>query len=98
MCPGLPLNPLRELRPFKTILNQFRDKAARTRALHTLVPDMPTGDYSSLRKRILGQSVDPYRHLAESLKPVTIAVDSTGISVHKAGGWVERRTGRRGGM
>jgi transposase len=56
---------------------------------------MPTGDYSGLRKRILGQPVDPYRHLAESSEPVTIAVDSTGISVHKAGGWIERKHGKK---
>ena len=54
---------------------------------------MPTGDYSGLRKRILSQLLDPYRHLAESSEPVTIAVDSTGISVQKAGGWVERKYG-----
>jgi len=71
----------------------YRQLEGYTNALHRLVPDMPTGDYSGLRKRILSQPVDPYRHLAESSEPVTIAVDSTGISVHKAGGWVERKHG-----
>ena len=65
------------------------------RALHSLVPDMPTGDYSGLRKRILGQPIDPYRDLKETNEPVTIAVDSTGISVHKAGGWIERKHGKK---
>jgi hypothetical protein len=73
----------------------YRQLEGFTRALHTLVPDMPTGDYSSLRKRILGQPVDPYRHLAESLEPITIAVDSTGIKVQKAGGWIERKHGKK---
>ena len=73
----------------------YRQLEGFTRALHTLVPDMPTGDYSSLRKRILGQPIDPYRHLAESSDPVTIAVDSTGIKVEKAGGWVERKHGKK---
>jgi hypothetical protein len=56
---------------------------------------MPTGDYSGLRKRILRLPVDPYRHLAESSEPVTIAVDSTGIKVEKVGGWVERKHGKK---
>jgi len=73
----------------------YRQLEGFTKALHTLVPDMPTGDYSSLRKRILGQPIDPYRHLAESSEPITIAVDSTGINVHKAGGWVERKHGKK---
>jgi hypothetical protein len=73
----------------------YRQLEGFTRALHTLVPDIPTGDYSSLRKRILGQPVDPYRHLAESSEPVTIAVDSTGIKVQKAGGWIERKHGKK---
>jgi hypothetical protein len=71
----------------------YRQLEGYTRILHRLVPDLPRGDYSGLRKRILGQPLDPYRHLAESSEPVTIAVDSTGISVHKAGGWVERKHG-----
>jgi hypothetical protein len=56
---------------------------------------MPTGDYSDFCKRILGQPVDPYRHLTESREPVTIAVASTGISLHKAGGWVEQKHGKK---
>jgi hypothetical protein len=65
-----------------------------TRTLHTLVPDLPQGDYSGLRKRILRLNTDPYGSLRESTEPVTIAVDSTGVKVHKAGGWVERKHGR----
>jgi hypothetical protein len=33
--------------------------------------------------------------LSTALKPVSIAVDSTGICVHKAGGWIERKHGKR---
>ena len=73
----------------------YRQLEGFTRALHRLVPDLPQGDYSGLRKRILSQPVDPYRHLAETSEPVTIAVDSTGISVHKAGGWIERKHGKK---
>ncbi len=73
----------------------YRQLEGFTKALHRLVPDLPQGDYSGLRKRILGQPIDPYRHLAESLEPITIAVDSTGISVHRAGGWIERKHGKK---
>jgi hypothetical protein len=73
----------------------YRQLEGFTRALHRLVPDMPTGDYSGLRKRILSQPTDPYKDLKDTTEPVTIAVDSTGISVHKAGGWVERKHGKK---
>jgi hypothetical protein len=71
----------------------YRQLEGYTRILHRLVPDLPRGDYSGLRKRILRLPVDPYRDLKETNEPVSIAVDSTGISVHKAGGWIERKHG-----
>jgi hypothetical protein len=73
----------------------YRQLEGFTRTLHTLVPDLPSGDYSGLRKRILGLDTDPYRHLREYTEPVAIAVDSTGISVHKAGGWIEQKHGKK---
>ena len=73
----------------------YRQLEGFTRTLHKLVPDLPTGDYSGIRKRILRLPVDPYRSLRESTEPVTIAVDSTGIKVHKAGGWIERKHGKK---
>ncbi|MDP2855802.1 MAG: IS5 family transposase [bacterium] len=74
----------------------YRQLEGFTRALHRLVPTTPTrADYSGIRKRILRLSVDPYRDLKETNEPVTIAVDSTGISVHKAGGWIERKHGKK---
>jgi hypothetical protein len=71
----------------------YRQLEGYTRILHRLIPDLPRGDYSGLRKRILSQPIDPYRDLRETTEPVTIAVDSTGISVQKAGGWIERKHG-----
>ena len=71
----------------------YRQLEGFTHSLHTLVPALPTGDYSGLRIRILSQPVGPYRGLRETNEPVSIAVDSTGISVQKAGGWVERKYG-----
>ena len=72
----------------------YRQLEGFTRTLHKLVPALPTGDYSGLRIRILSQPVDPYRGLRGSTEPVSIAVDSTGIKVEKAGGWIERKHGR----
>jgi hypothetical protein len=73
----------------------YRQLEGFTRSLHTLVPALPTGDYSGLRIRILSQPIDPYRGLRETSEPVSIAVDSTGIKVEKAGGWIERVHGKK---
>ena len=73
----------------------YRQLEGFTRTLHKLVPALPTGDYSGLRRRILSLLVDPYRGLKETGESVSIAVDSTGISVHKAGGWIERVHGEK---
>jgi IS5 family transposase len=73
----------------------YRQLEGFTRSLHTLVPALPPGDYSGLRKRILRLDVDPYRGLRETNEPVSIAVDSTGIKVQKAGGWIERKHGKK---
>ena len=73
----------------------YRQLEGFTRTLHILVPALPPGDYSGLRKRILRLDVDPYRSLKETNEPVSIAVDSTGIKVEKAGGWIERKHGKK---
>ena len=73
----------------------YRQLEGYTRILHRLVPELPPADYSGIRKRIQRLPVDPYRHLSESNEPVTIALDSTGIKVEKAGGWVERKHGKK---
>jgi hypothetical protein len=73
----------------------YRQLEGFTRTLHRLVPSLPTGDYSGLRIRILSLPVDPYRGLKETNEPVIIAVDSTGIKVQKASGWIERKHGKK---
>jgi len=73
----------------------YRQLEGFTRALNRLVPTAYTADYSGIRKRILRLPVDPYRHLGESNGPVTIALDSTGVKVEKAGGWIERKHGKK---
>jgi len=73
----------------------YRQLEGFARALHRLVPRLPSGDYSGLRRRILGLDLAPYEHLREVDEPIAIAVDSTGIKVHRVGGWVERKHGKR---
>ena len=73
----------------------YRQLEGFTRSLHKLVPQLPPGDYSGLRKRSLALDPNPYRHLKETDEPITIAVDSTGVKVRLAGGWVERKHGKK---
>ena len=73
----------------------YRQLEGYTNTVHRLVPELPTGDCSGLRKRILKQRVDPYEKLRDSNEPVSIALDSTGIKVDKAGGWIERKHGKK---
>jgi hypothetical protein len=39
--------------------------------------------------------LSPYKSLSRYDGPVVIAFDSSGVSVHKCGGWVERVYGRK---
>jgi len=73
----------------------YRQLEGFTRSLHKLASRLPSADYSGLRKRILALNPDPYRAVRESDEPVAIAVDSTGVKVHRAGGWVERKHGKK---
>lgn len=76
----------------------YRQLEGFTKTLHTLVPTLPSGDYSGLRKRILRLSVNHYRGLGETSDTVTIATDSTGIKVQKAGAGSTESTKRRSSM
>ena len=73
----------------------YRQLEGFTRALNRLVPTAHAADYSGIRKRILRLNVDPYGSLRESSEPVTIALDSSGVKVEKAGGWIERKHGKK---
>ena len=73
----------------------YRQLEGFTRSLHKLIPQLPPGDYSGLRKRSLGMNPDPYAALKETEEPVAIAVDSTGVKVRRAGGWVKRKHGKK---
>jgi len=61
----------------------YRQIEGFTRALHRLVPRLPTVDYSWIRRRILMLDLSPYKSLKEYNGPIVIAVDSSGVSVHK---------------
>jgi len=92
----LTLTYIQFLTAFRILYSvRYRQLEGFTRALHKLVPQLPPGDYSGLRKRSLGLDPDPYMALRESDKPVTIAMDSTGVKVRLAGGWEERKHGKK---
>jgi hypothetical protein len=71
----------------------YRQIEGFTRSLHRLIPRLPTVDYSWARRLMLDLS--PYESLRGYNGPIVIAVDSSGVSVHKCGGWVERLYGRK---
>jgi len=72
----------------------YRQLEGFTRALNRLLPRLPSADYSGLRRRILEVDLSPYVDF-EGSDDLVIAVDSTGVRVHKAGGWVEREHGKK---
>ena len=73
----------------------YRQLEGFTIALKRLIPKLPSGDYSGLRKRIIRLDFSPYKELKGSDTPMVIAVDSTGIKVHKAGDWIKQAHGMR---
>jgi hypothetical protein len=73
----------------------YRQLEGFTRALNRLIPKLPSADYSWIRRRILMLNLPLYESLSGYDGPIIIAVDSSGVSVHKCGGWVERLYGRK---
>ncbi len=72
----------------------YRQLEGFSRGLNRMVPKkLPQGDYSGLRRRIV--RLDLCMEMRSTGGPVVIAVDSTGVSVHRAGGWVEREHGKK---
>jgi hypothetical protein len=64
----------------------YRQLEVFTRALIRLIPKLPSVDYSWVRRRILTLGLSPYGPIRGYDGPVVIAVDSSGVSVHKCGG------------
>jgi hypothetical protein len=73
----------------------YRQLEGFTRALNRLIPKLPSSDYSWIRRRVLMLNISLYDSIRESDGSIVIAVDSSSISVHKCGGWVERIYGRK---
>ncbi|MEM2405335.1 MAG: IS5 family transposase, partial [Candidatus Methanomethylicia archaeon] len=73
----------------------YRQLEGFTKALNRLIPKLPSVDYSWIRRRILTLNPSLYDSLRDSSSPITIAVDSSGVSVHKSGGWVTRMHGKK---
>jgi hypothetical protein len=73
----------------------YRQLEGFTRSLNCLIPKLPSIDYSGIRKRCLRLDLDSYKDLKSSNGPIEIAVDSSGIKVHRSGGWVERKHGKK---
>ena len=70
----------------------YRQLEGFTRALGNIV-DVPSGDYTGMRRRVLSIDMSPFEGLQQSEGPLAIAIDSTGVRVLKAGGWIERQHG-----
>jgi hypothetical protein len=73
----------------------YRQLEGFTRALNKLIPKLPYADYSWLRRRIIKLDISLYDSLKYSNDPITIAIDSSGIKVHKSGEWIERIHGKK---
>jgi hypothetical protein len=73
----------------------YRQLEGFTRSLNRLVTSLPCVDYSSIRKRSLNLDLDLASVLRGSDAPIEIAVDSSGIKVHRSGGWIERKHGKK---
>jgi hypothetical protein len=68
---------------FSTPYKQFQGF---TRALNRLIPRLPPVNYSWVRRRIIRLYLSPYESLRGYDGPAVIAVDSSGVSVHKCSG------------
>ncbi|MCR6624651.1 MAG: transposase [archaeon YNP-LCB-024-027] len=73
----------------------YRQIEGFTRALSGLIPKLPSAGYSWVRRRILMLNLPLYESLSGYDGPIVIAIDSSGVSVHRCGGWVERTYGKK---
>ena len=61
----------------------YRQIEGFTKALNRLIPKLPSIDYSWVRRRILRLDLSLYKSLMKYNGPIVIAVDSSGVSIHK---------------
>jgi hypothetical protein len=64
----------------------YRQLEGFTRTLHRLVSKLPPIDYSWIRR--LRLDLSPHESLRGYDELVVMAVDSSGVSVHRCGGWI----------
>lgn len=72
----------------------YRQLEGFTRTMERLA-DVPIGDYSALRRRVVAVDIAPFSANTGLEEPLTIALDSTGVRVRKSGGWIEREHGAK---
>lgn len=63
--------------------------------MNRLPPKLPTAGYSGPERRVPRIDLSPYEDLEGSGDFMVIAVDSTGLKDYRAGGWVERKHGKK---
>ena len=73
----------------------YRQLEGFNRALCSLVPGIPSADYSGLRRRIMRLDMSLFVKKRISEESIVLAIDSSRVRVHKAGGWVERKHSRK---
>jgi hypothetical protein len=73
----------------------YRQIEGFTRALNKLITKLPSIAYSWIRRRIIKLDLNPYKYLKKYNGPITIAIDSSGIKVHKSGEWIKRIHGKK---
>ncbi|GIU71749.1 MAG: IS5 family transposase [Candidatus Nitrosocaldaceae archaeon] len=70
----------------------YRQLEGFTIALNRLIPKLKPVDYSEIRKRLIKLDYK-FDIKNDDNKPISIALDSSGVKVHKSYGWIERKHG-----
>ena len=69
----------------------YRQLEGFTRGLSKYVEGLAAQDYTTLNRRVNRLNLNIDDALTSSDDPVYIALDSTGIKVHKSGDWIRKR-------
>jgi IS5 family transposase len=87
-----PDSLIRLLASIRLILHlPYRQLEGFTRALSRYVEGLAAPDYTTLNRRVNRLNISMDEALVSSDGPVYIALDSTGLKVHKSGDWIRRR-------
>ena len=69
----------------------YRQLEGFTRGLSKYVDGLAAPDYATLNRRVNRLNLNLDDSLVMSDEPVYIALDSTGVKVHRSGDWIRRR-------